>query len=914
MNHQLSLSVLPDGSLLPEWIPVKANLSDSIIDMQNALSQAHDEDRDKWLFDLGFKEQNRELSAPINYFIGLSHLFVEKLSRLPDLELLRHSVKVTLSESERMTLMESLPMMTGAEYVNSDLMTQFWDRLLSTFSELIQRHDGSVASFFAALNPQIHLAGQVFFHLVESKHPKWPFAFMATYSTGMGADGKPMHRTLKKAMHEFEDEQYIKLLSKVQQVSEKSELVNGLIQSGDLFHPVRWDAGEAYQFLKEIPLYESSGVLCRIPDWWKQSASGARLSINLGDKKPSLAGLDALLDFRPGIVLGGVEISPEEARRILRESQGLAFIKNRWVPVDPDKLKQVIDAWEAVKEFEEEGISVRDAMRLQLNPEKFFNLDLSAVDEDISISNGAWLDAMQKKMIYPQKLEPIQPAKGFKASLRAYQQQGLDWLYFMDSLGFGACLADDMGLGKTVQVLAFLSTLKQRGNLLIIPASLMGNWISEIHRFFPELTFFPAHPAYTSYAVYPTSPPCPLSINGVGENTSKKVHSKEKKGSVDLTSGLTSEALEKFDLVITTYALSKKYDWLADYHWHTIILDEAQAIKNPATKQTQAVKRLQAYHRIILSGTPVENRISDLWSLFDFLNPGLLGNRAEFKRFSKELNEDPTAFRRLRRLVSPYILRRLKTDKSVISDLPDKVEMKVFSELTHKQVLLYKKALKDLKEMLENSEGIQRKGVVVSSLMKFKQLCNHPDQFSGTGEFKESDSGKFKRMREICETIFEKRERVLVFTQFKEMTEPIRHFLKSVFLRDGLVLHGGVPVGKRKALIEQFQDDAYCPFMVLSLKAGGVGLNLTRANHVIHFDRWWNPAVENQATDRAFRIGQKKNVLVHKFITKGTIEEKIDKMIEEKQALSDKLISASSENLITEMDNKEIMNLFQLTL
>lgn len=907
MTRQLTLTVLPDGSLLPEWTPVKTKRSESAVEMENNLFASYENDKERWLFHLGFQNEDKAFSPCLNHFIRFSNLFVKKVSREPDLELLRHNVKVTLSESEIEDFLKSLPLMTGAEYVDADLLISLWDRLSMDFSLAVASHDGSVASFFAEKNPDIHLAGQVFFHLVESKHPKWPFAFMATYSTGMGADGKPMHRTLKNAVHEFDDKRYIELLSKVHRVAEESDLVKGLIESGDLFRPVRWSSGEAYQFLQEISLYESTGVLCRIPDWWKQSASGARLSINLGDRKPSLAGLDALMDFRPGIALGGVEISVEEARQILQESQGLAFIKNRWVPVDPDKLEQVITAWEKVKELEAEGVSLRDAMRLQLNPEKFLGLDLDPSDDEISISHGQWLEDVREKMLSPQQLPPVAPAKGFTATLRPYQQQGLDWLHFMENLGLGACLADDMGLGKTIQILAFLSVLKKNrqgddpaapkeGNtvsmakkkgttntpsLLIVPASLMGNWIGEIERFFPDLQFFAAHPAYAS----------------------------------DSASGLGTDQLSGTDLIITTYALAKKYDWLTDHSWRAVILDEAQAIKNPATKQTQAVKRLTAHHRIVLTGTPVENRVSDLWSLFDFLNPGLLGNRTEFKRFTKTLNEDPTAFRRLRNMVSPYILRRLKTDKSVITDLPDKVEMKVFSELTTKQVLLYKQALKDLKSVLENSdEGIQKKGIVVSTLMKFKQLCNHPDQFSGSGEFKESDSGKFKRMREICETIHEKRERVLVFTQFKEMTEPIRNFLKSVFQRDGLVLHGGVAVGKRKQLIEQFQDDAYCPFMVLSLKAGGVGLNLTRANHVIHFDRWWNPAIENQATDRAFRIGQKNNVLVHKFITKGTIEEKIDKMIEEKQALSEKLISPSGEHLITEMDNDEILNMFQLTL
>ncbi|MCA1787606.1 MAG: DEAD/DEAH box helicase, partial [Desulfobacteraceae bacterium] len=420
-------------------------------------------------------------------------------------------------------------------------------------------------------------------------------------------------------------------------------------------------------------------------------------------------------------------------------------------------------------------------------------------------------------------------------------------------------------------------------SLLVVPASLISNWEGEIKQFLPGLKFCAAHPGF---------------VNAKKQQHRTKPKRKTQAGSGELV--LSKRQLDNLDLVITSYTLVKKYQWLQDYTWHCLILDEAQAIKNPGTQQTRAVKALPAIHRIVMTGTPVENRLSDLWSLFDFVNPGLLGNKSEFSRFAKTLNDNPDGYARLRQLISPYILRRLKTDKSVICDLPDKVEMKVFSDLSPKQLVLYKKAVKTLEEQIENTSGIQRKGLVLSALMRFKQLCNHPDQLTGSGDFAASHSGKFIRLAQICETIYEKRERVLVFTQFKEMTQPLQSFLESIFHHPGLVLHGSVAVAKRKNLIAQFQGETYCPFMVLSLKAGGVGLNLTRANHVVHFDRWWNPAVENQATDRVFRIGQTKKVLVHKFVTKGTIEEKIDRMISEKQEMADHVVAPSGETLVTE--------------
>ncbi|MEN8906415.1 MAG: DEAD/DEAH box helicase, partial [Clostridiales bacterium] len=363
-----------------------------------------------------------------------------------------------------------------------------------------------------------------------------------------------------------------------------------------------------------------------------------------------------------------------------------------------------------------------------------------------------------------------------------------------------------------------------------------------------------------------------------------------------------------------TYTMISKISLAEYYNWTKLVLDEAQAIKNSCTKQTRTVKKIKSDFRIAMTGTPIENKLSDLWSLFDFLNKGLLGTSGEFKNFAKSLATDNRGYYKLKSIVSPFILRRLKTDKNIITDLPDKIEMKTYTELSKKQIVLYEDLVNELKVKLDSvEEGIEKKGLVLSSIMKFKQICNHVDQFLGQYNYKEMESGKFQRLREICEIIYEKRERVLIFTQFKEIIEPIAQFLEGIFKHKGLILHGSTSIKKRKEIVESFQSDEYIPFLVLSIKAGGVGLNLTKASHVIHFDRWWNPAVENQATDRAFRIGQKNNVVVHKFITKNSIEEKIDLMISEKIKLSNDIIPDVKENWITELDNKKLIDLFSLS-
>jgi len=834
---------------------------------------------------LGFQTADALLSPSLDFLRIIASAFVLALARTPDIEILREKAAVAGDEESIKALLEEAPFILGNEHLTVDWILTVWKNINGAYTQAIVTHKGTVSEYFSSKNTEIHLAGRVYFHLVENRSKDAPFAFLATYTTHVSGSGKSKHVPLKHALIEFGDDakKMLELLVTIHKAAEKSEFVADILESREIFYPLNINASEAYTILREIPLYEESGILCRMPNWWKNKSDTIKVTVKIGEKTVSRLSHDALLNFQVELSLGGETITVNEAKRLLSESDGLAMIKNKWVEIDRDKLKETLLAYERAQSLAKEGaMSLVDAMRLQLNPKILFADSFDG--NEIEILNGTWLQSVLSKLTLPESLPAITCGDDFTAELRAYQKKGLNWLYYMRTLGLGACLADDMGLGKTIQIIALLNHIRRSADaagktLIVIPASLIGNWVSEVKRFAPHLACAVAHPSEHD------------DLGAKGE-----------------------DFLDANKVFITTYGMLSRYEWLVEHHWEFLIIDEAQAIKNPHTRQTKAVKHLKALHRIALTGTPIENRLSDLWSLFDFLNPGLLGSAKEFTKFTKGLKESSGGYARLKRVVSPFILRRLKTDKDVISDLPEKIEMKTYASLSKKQAVLYAALVKDIKQSLEEAgEGIRRKGLILAALLKFKQICNHPDHYLGQKAYAESESGKFARLKEICETIGEKRERALVFTQYKEIIAPLSEYLTSVFGRSGLILHGGVPVKKRKEIVDAFQGHEYVPFMVLSIKAGGVGLNLTSANHVIHFDRWWNPAVENQATDRAFRIGQKKNVVVHKFITRGTIEEKIDLMIEDKVRLARDILPESQENWITEMSNEELLNLFTLS-
>ncbi|MCR4414095.1 MAG: DEAD/DEAH box helicase [Thermoguttaceae bacterium] len=812
--------------------------------------------------------------------------------------------------AELAAIVVNAPPMQGAEYLAEEPLARLWSELDQWVRREVAAF-GELAEFLRQRAPLWHQVGRVCFHLAENRRDEAnPFAFLATYAASVGAGGRIRYQPLSGALREFagvkNKKALLRLLSPIHAASQKSALVKDLVESGDIYQPLAWTPREAYRFLQEAPLFEECGIVVRLPDWWKKRPR-PRITVTIGDRKQPSLGAEHLLDFRVQRALGDLELTEAEWRELMSAEDGLVLLRGQWVEVDRQKLKEALDHWKRIEQQAQDGVSFIQGMRLLAGVPADLDADEGhgGPREWAFVRAGQWLGDVLAKLRDPAALGKAQAVPGLQTTLRPYQQLGVDWLRFLTRLGLGACLADDMGLGKTIQVLGLLLALKHEGagkpSLLVLPASLLANWKAEIARFAPALRARFVHPSEDSGSV--TVPgDCPDSRGEAREH-----------GSVPFRREGARPRLEHVDVVLTTYGMLLRQEWLFDVSWRLVVLDEAQAIKNPTARQTKAAKRLKAEARIALTGTPVENRLGDLWSLFDFLNPGLLGSQTKFKEFVKRLgSREENRYGPLRNLVKPYILRRLKTDRRVIDDLPDKTEVRAWCNLSKRQAALYAKLVEELSDALKGTDGMKRRGLVLAYLMRLKQLCNHPSQLAGDGRFAPHESGKFARLAEICDEIASRQEKALVFTQFREMTEPLAGFLAGIFGRPGLVLHGSTAVGRRKALVDAFQRDDGPPFFVLSLKAGGTGLNLTAASHVIHFDRWWNPAVENQATDRAFRIGQRRNVLVHKFVCRGTVEERIDAMIEEKTQLASEILEGGAEKMLTEMTDAELIRFVSL--
>jgi SNF2 family DNA or RNA helicase len=677
----------------------------------------------------------------------------------------------------------------------------------------------------------------------------------------------------------------------------QERLLAGLGLAGRLFPPIlsslrtarpalcTLTVDEAYAFLREVgPILESSGFGVLVPAWWDKP--GVRLGVraNLTSEASTtgrgLLNMDSLVQFDWELALGDQALSWQELERLAALKMPLVRVRGQWVMLQADQIEAAIAFWE--KKRSQENMPLRDALGLALGAmDELMGLPLQGVQ------TSGWLNALLQDLEDGEKLQDLPAPDGFVGQLRPYQVRGYSWLAFLRRWGLGACLADDMGLGKTIQAIALLLQEREITDdelepaLVICPTSVVGNWKREIKRFAPGLRVMVHH--------------------GGGRASG---------------TAFISEALEH-DVVISTYGLARRdVEDLAQVPWSDIILDEAQNIKNPQAKQSQAIRTLPGANRIALTGTPVENRLSELWSIMQFLNPGFLGSQASFRKefaLPIERYQNRVATERLKGLVGSFVLRRVKTDPTVIQDLPEKLEMKVYCNLTAEQATLYRAVVKESLERVDAAgEGIERRGAVLGALTRLKQICNHPAQFMGDGSALAGRSGKLDRLGEMLEEALSVGDRALVFTQFAEMGHMLRAYLQSLFGIEVLFLHGGTPQKQRDRIVARFQSgQGGSSIFILSLKAGGTGLNLTAANHVFHFDRWWNPAVENQATDRAFRIGQTRDVQVHKFLCAGTLEERIDKMIESKKALAESVVGAG-EGWLTELSTDELREIMAL--
>jgi len=651
---------------------------------------------------------------------------------------------------------------------------------------------------------------------------------------------------------------------------------------------VTLNAEHAYAFLRQsAPLLEQSGFGILLPPWWQKPAArfSARLKLKPkadGKMASGLLGMDNIVAYHWEIALGDETLSPEEFEKLADLKVPLVRVRGQWVELRPEEIEAAIAFFR--KQQGSGEIRLGEALRIGLGQEiSEPGLPVTGMEAE------GWVRDFLDKLSSGAKISEVKPPATFNGELRPYQVKGLSWLAFLKQLGLGACLADDMGLGKTIEFIALM--LHERANrrgkswpgptLLICPMSVIGNWEKEVERFGPSLSVMVHH--------------------GAGRLSGTAFEKKAK----------------KHDLVISTYALVQRDEGLLSrIRWERVALDEAQNIKNPAAKQTQSIKKLSASHKVALTGTPVENRLSELWSIIDFLNPGYLKSAGDFRTnfvIPIEKYRNPTRAETLKRLIQPFVLRRLKTDPTIINDLPEKMEMKVFCNLTREQATLYEAVVKEMLDRIEHSEGIERKGLVLSTLSKLKQVCNHPAQFLQDGSKLPGRSGKLVRLEEMLEEILAEGDKALIFTQFAGMGMMLRSHLGETFGCETLFLHGGTTKQQRDDMVQRFQaDHRGPPLFVLSIKAGGLGLNLTAANHVFHFDRWWNPAVENQATDRAFRIGQKKNVQVHKFVCLGTLEEHIDRMIEQKKELAESIVG-TGESWLTEMSTDQLKQVFALS-
>ena len=796
-------------------------------------------------------------------FATLSLFFHKRISATRDVNFLRENVVFTYKREHLKRELERACLASYQDELSNEWLDEQFVQLTQLFKKEIVHYPHTIADYYQEKGLSFAVSGQIFFHLAESKRAQYPFAFMASYTEL--ENGHVQHYALAHALEKYKhDQAYIlQLISSLSTLEKESSLISKLLNTGELFQPVYFSDEEANQFLHELELYERVGIRAKVPRWWARVHQPAKVQLKV--ETGAAFSKDKLLSFRPEIEYNGITVSPDELEEFLRMSEGLHAFKGTWIEVDHKRITELLAKANDLHEQTRGGLSLLDSLQLATKNQDFL---------DISCVLSYFKEALNKLTTCENYTLPA----SVHANLRAYQLQGYLWLRAMDELNLGVILADDMGLGKTLQIIAYLDALRTqkaaarspRNVLIVMPSSLLANWEEELKKFAPSAPFVTYHGKTRSIGPF---------------------------------------------ITLTSYGMLKREAALLQQQWDVVILDEAQAIKNTSSQQTKAVKLLHSRMRIALTGTPIENDLMDLFSIFDFILPGYLGSAYSFQKYARMLETKTHGYQQLQQATAPFIMRRVKTDKAIISDLPKKMEYKEYIDLTPKQAALYRKTLAAFKKAIEDTTNqTDRRGMIFATLTHLKQITNHPSQYSGNDVYKPSESGKFIRLAQLVEEIYKARERVLIFTQYKEIIPHLSAFLCDTLgpSVQPLVLHGGVSPQERQKVVDAFNGDSYHPFMILSLRAGGVGLNLTGANHVIHFDRWWNPQIEKQASDRAYRIGQTKDVMVHYFICRQTLDMSIDELLEKKKYLSASAIAENKAPSLTTLSNKELYEFFAL--
>lgn len=793
--------------------------------------------------------------------------------------------------AEAAELLESLPPLYGA-HVSATAVTAWFAGLQPALEQAAARAGISPREWLCRLSEGWQQLGMLCFHLAENAGAgaeTAPFAFLATFVHRVGQEGSARHAPLGLApkLAEESTEGLLGLLRPLKAAAEADDFLHGLVNSRAVYRACAWTAREAYRFLESLPVLEKVGIETRMVNLWRTMPPKAEAVVEMEpmengskpDRAPSL-NIHSLLRFIPRVALGGTYLSEEELQELLAGDDGLVRFRGEWVRLDRERLQKLLDSWRQAARMAAGGIPLIAGLRYLLGKRSEALPELPAPQEGVRVIPSETLSRALAQLGTGHLLPDLPPE--LDRTLRSYQREGVRFLLNVTETGFGACLADDMGLGKTLQVIAWLTHLHRSrllddgAALIIAPASLLENWQEELHRFAPQLRVRVLHP----YA-----------LNGAD---------------AALLREHPAELLRSAHVALTTYGIASRNELLQQCTLPALVADEAQAVKNADSQRARALARFSSPRRVALTGTPIENSLTELRSLFEFLTPGLLGTEKEFNALIRTMGTDYTP---LRRMIRPFMLRRLKSDPALLPELPPKTEQPTYCLLTPEQTRLYHHEVENLRAVIAEPDPQVRLNLVLPVLSRLKQICNHPAQYLGESYFDPALSGKMSRLVYLARNIAAAGEACLVFTQYRSIIPALHDLLSEVFGTPGLTLHGGTPIAERQRSVQAFAEPGGPPFFILSLKAAGTGLNLTRARHVIHFDRWWNPAIENQASDRAYRIGQKNPVTVYPFICRGTIEQNIHNMLVRKTSLADSMLAGGLEKMLCRLSAQELLEI-----